>query len=307
MMRSRLVLNILVILFFGCIEREYPQPFPIVFTKNIENITVDGVEFVGSAESLGSNQEIISYGFAWGEMEKPTINSSYTTISDNIKVGSFSKVVNNDLEEDVLYYVRAFIQTESLIVYGNIESFTSKGSKAPLITEFSPEKGVDGAEITIKGNYFSNKPERNHVKIGNLTAKVTSSTETEIKATSPVSELIGDFDLSVTVAGKTAKASKKYAILGPRIRSTSKSSGRVGDFLIVNGEYFSEDNFLSLYFGSPIQYEPTNYSTTFINSATEMMCYVPDYPNRTVNMELYSYSPNFGTLQKNMLHQNPLR
>lgn len=298
-MQFRLFLLLILSILFGCYEREYPQPFPIAITYEVVNISSEGAEFRGSIESLGTDQKVIKYGFVWGEETKPTINSSFITFSDNFKLGTFSKVINYDLAKDQVYYVRGFIQTENLIVYGNVESFISQGSNAPEITEISPEKGTDGSEITIKGNYFSNNPARNFVTIGDQTANIISSTETEIKFVSPISPLIGDFDLTVEVAGKKTTALQKFSIRGPRINSLSKSNGRVGDLLIATGEYFADENSLSLFFGSIIPYQQyENYSQTYILSTTELECYVPDYVGRDVNLELYSYSPLFGPLQK---------
>lgn len=273
----------------GCKDWEYPQTFPIVLTEEVINIGSEGAEFIGSVESLGSSQNIINYGFAWSESEMPTINLSHVAFSDGISKGAFFKTINSDLIEGSVYYVRAFIQTDKLLIYGNQVTFTSQGSLPPTIIDFAPKEGFDGTEITLEGENFSSRIEGNIVKIGTLTCQVILATDSLLKIKSPVTNLVGDYKISITVAGKTSLSNSEYSILGPRINSISKLSGRVGDLLTIEGEYFDIGNYMSIYFGDPGQWI-TNESYPYVLSANEIECYVPDYPNTTGNVQLYSYA-----------------
>src|SRR5690349_12013477 len=107
-MRISVQLILLLGFISACRDWEYPQTFPIVLTEEVNNVSSEGAEFIGSVESLGSSQNIINYGFAWSESEMPTINSSHVTLSDAIAKGAFSKSINSDLVEGHVYYVRAF-------------------------------------------------------------------------------------------------------------------------------------------------------------------------------------------------------
>jgi hypothetical protein len=187
-----------------------------------------------------------------------------------------------------VYYVRAFIQTDKLVVYGNSVTFTSQGSLPPAIIDFAPKEGFDGTEISIEGQNFSAKVEGNIVKIGTFVCQVISATDSLLKIKSPVTNLVGNYKISITVAGKTTLSNSEYSILGPRINSISKLSGRVGDPLTIEGEYFDIGNGMSLYFGDPGQWI-TNESYPYVLSANEIECYVPDYPNTTEKVQLYSF------------------
>lgn len=287
-------ISVLLILLLGfisaCRDWEYPQTFPIVLTEEVNNVSSEGAEFIGSVESLGSSQNIINYGFAWSESEMPTINSSHVTLSDAIAKGAFSKSINSDLVEGHVYYVRAFIQTDKLLIYGNQVTFISQGSLPPTIIDFAPKEGFDGTEITLEGENFSSRIEGNIVKIGTLTCPVILATDSFLRIKSPITNLVGDYKISITVAGKTTLAHSEYSILGPRINSISKLSGRVGDLLEIEGEYFDISNYMSLYFGHPEQWI-TNESYAHLLSPSQIECYVPDYPNTTGKVQLYSY-PN---------------
>lgn len=214
-MRTFLILIGLLTLLSGCKEPEFPQNFPIVFTKNIERINPDGAEFVGSIESLGSDQDVLQYGFVWSDQGMPTLSSMHSFITDTIKKGKFSLTITRDLEDGKVYYVRAFIQTNNLIIYGNQVAFTSQGSIPPVINDFMPKKGYDGTEITIEGNNFSSRLEGNKVQIGPLYVRVLVANDSILKVVTPSSRLRGDYNITVTVAGKSVISQVPFTMLGP--------------------------------------------------------------------------------------------
>ena len=276
-MRIKLVFILILGLVFGCSDLDYPQEFPIVLTEEIIDITPEGAEFVGSVRSLGSGQHIVRYGFVWGETENPSLTSSYSSVTDNIKEGKFSKLIKNDLSKEKVYYVRAFIQTSSFTVYGNQLTFASKGSLAPIITGFTPKEGFDGTEITIRGKNFSQGEQGNEVLVGALICKVISATDSVLKVELPASKHVGDYKIVVKVADHTTVSEEYFAILGPRIRSISKLSGRVGDLLTIGGEYFDIASHMIMHFGPPEEWTKI-YSIPVVKSAGQFTAYIPDYP-----------------------------
>lgn len=281
MMRASIIL-FLGILVAGCTQQEYPQSFPIVFTEVGSRVDSTGAELIGTVESLGAKNTILNYGFVWDKKSAPTLASSYVTMRDEIRKGRFSKMVNNDLFENTIYYVRAFIKTESQVVYGNEVQFKSKGSLTPVIASFSPKAGVDGSEITIRGRNFSARPESNLVKVGNLTCLVTSSSDSVLKIKSPNTNLIGDYEISIEVAGQSSVSDGLYSILGPRIRSLSTAIGRVGDLVIIEGEYFKTATSTSLDFGNPDRFLQSE-SDHYIISDSRIEAYVSDNPQGLAN------------------------
>jgi N-acetylneuraminic acid mutarotase len=274
-------------LIWGCKDWDYPQEFPIVFTEEVVDINSEGAKMSGSIESLGSGQNFIAYGFVWSEQEMPTLNSSRLLIAGDVHEGEFSKIVNFDLINGTVYYVRAFIQSTEFVVYGNQVAFTSQGSLPPAIVDFAPKEGFDGTEIAISGQNFSARSEGNIVKIGELLCEVVLATDSLLKIKLPSTDLVGDYKVSIEVAGKTTVSDGIFTILGPRIRSISKSSGRVGDLLTIEGEYFDQEGYAQIYFGTPEQWV-SNHSTPYVVSSTQMECYLPDYPYAVGKIELHA-------------------
>jgi hypothetical protein len=74
----------------------------------------------------GSVESITEYGFVWG-------NSFVLNVGDSEKVfvsgrpssGSYSCDIPDGLEKKQKYFVRAYIQSGELIVYGNLVTFTT--------------------------------------------------------------------------------------------------------------------------------------------------------------------------------------
>lgn len=189
-----------------CSEREYPQDFPVIFTKDVTNITSEGARFNARLESLGRSQNVIKYGFVWGETKSPTIQSSNSFVSVKIKQGDFYKDVSNDLKIDQVYFVRAFIQTDLLIVYGNTLQFKSKGSATPIITDFTPKEGYDSTVVIIKGKNFSGSTDGNEVRFSVWLAKVLEASDTLLKVKSPKTPQAAYHYISIRVAGKQSLA-----------------------------------------------------------------------------------------------------
>ncbi|WP_036381195.1 IPT/TIG domain-containing protein [Muricauda sp. MAR_2010_75] len=73
--------------------------------------------------------------------------------------------------------------------------------QGPKINSFSPTEGIVGTTIWIQGSNFGATKAANTVKIGNITATVTSTSATEIFITVPEGAVSGN--ISVTVGGKT--------------------------------------------------------------------------------------------------------
>jgi len=283
-MQRRIVWFILVIYLLGCSEVEYPHKFPIALTDEVTNINAQGAQFEGRIENLGSHK-IVAYGFVWEQGVDPTINSSKLSLATNIQEGKFSQTIQNDLVADKVYYVRAFIQTDKLIVYGDSKPFASLGSLPPVISSFSPGEGMDGSEITITGDNFSTKSGGNLVTIGPLTCEIISISKTTIVVKLPVSEMVGPFPITVEVAGRAVTSTGTFLIKGPIIKSISAQHGRVGDVLTMEGEFFDEADYMEMIFGAPSW---GNYAPVHKISGNKIECRIPDYAGGTGKLKLQS-------------------
>ncbi|MFQ5865941.1 MAG: clostripain-related cysteine peptidase [bacterium] len=89
---------------------------------------------------------------------------------------------------------------------------------APVIKNFTPERGIEGTEVTIEGKRFGDTADENTVKFGDATATdISVPDKNKIVAKVPTGAETGL--ISVTVSGRTGKSRNSFIVVGP---STSK-------------------------------------------------------------------------------------
>src|SRR5687768_8541192 len=139
-----------------CDNYEFPaSPYPRIETLPVADISETGVTFQAKIIRLG-DKPITDHGFVWGFDENLSISSE-----DKIQLGSISgsgeveAEVKYGLYPDTTYYVKAFIATDSYLVYGKVVSFKSKGGATPQIRSFATEEGNWGDTVILSGQYFS--------------------------------------------------------------------------------------------------------------------------------------------------------
>lgn len=110
------------------------------------------------------------------------------------------------------------------------------------IYSYSPASGIEGDEITIGGNLFSNKADRNVVTINGVAAKVVSASDTRIVVTLPDNPA-GDYPFVITVDGNSVTGplftyNKKPEL---SVLSVSPNSASAGDVITITGQCFSDN------------------------------------------------------------------
>lgn len=92
---------------------------PVVTTKFISNITTTSADCGGNVISDGG-ETIIACGICWNDSSNPTIDNNHTT--DGNGLGSFTSSLTG-LNISTVYYVRAYVTTNTGTTYGGEMSF----------------------------------------------------------------------------------------------------------------------------------------------------------------------------------------
>lgn len=218
--------------------KEYPR----LKTLEVTNITPEGATFNGEM-FFGDLTEVEKVGFVWGDSKSINNESADTTvISGPITKASFQKKVSHSLASGVIYCVMAFAITDKYTSYGPPITFKSMGSKAPVITDFYPSQGNSGDTITIIGDNFSNRPEKNTVLVGNMQVLVIRAEKTRISFVLPTTSLTGDVSIKVTVASMITEATGIFKFNVPGITSLEPQSRVIGKGdITLTGKGFSPD------------------------------------------------------------------
>jgi len=136
---------------------------PEVSTLEVSNITQTAASSGGSVNYDGG-APVTARGVCWSTSSNPTITDNHTTNGNGI--GSFLSNLTG-LNQNILYYVRAYATNNIGTAYGNQVMFTSLPNTVPTvststitnITQTSATSGGDvtsdgGAPVTVRGVCF---------------------------------------------------------------------------------------------------------------------------------------------------------
>ena len=127
-MKKKIIFYSLIIGLLGLIGCEKdPVVYPVtVETSNNVEFVQNGVKVQGKIKSEGNKRITVDkYGFCYATTPEPTIYDNIIVIGNSFESSTFSGVITN-LSSSTKYYVRAFAENTTGIVYGNDVIFTTK-------------------------------------------------------------------------------------------------------------------------------------------------------------------------------------
>lgn len=242
-MRTLRILLCCAIFLTFCTDHEdlTQRPYPIVLTLDVINITNSGAKFRGEVSGV-SRDKVLEHGFVWGSLEGISLDTHDKTVSGKIEEDdSFANEITTTLAEGETYYVRAYVKTTKHTIYGNVVSFISLGSKAPVISSFTPKKGFTLDTIQIKGSGFSFLKEKNVVKFNEATALVIKQSDTLLHVQVPENLSAIKSKITVSIIGNVATSSDDFELTGSEITSVTPTVIAPCDTLIITGKNFTQN------------------------------------------------------------------
>lgn len=115
--------------------------YPTVEIKKVYDITYISAKIESEIIKEGTT-EIIEKGICWSEEENPTINDSFTPVTEDDFIGEI-----NNLTANTKYYVRAYATNSIGTAYSNISSFTTNNEPS-----FEPDASDDAGNLLIMNN-----------------------------------------------------------------------------------------------------------------------------------------------------------
>lgn len=228
-----------LIILLGCIQEENYE-YPIVQTGNVVEITSAGLVFHGKIMNEG-NAKILDHGFVWHTTSEPLVDGdNYVKSLGKLASAIFSAEVNSAFIAGQTYYLRAYVNDGSQIIYGRTVTFKSLGSSVPTITGFSPETATWGDTLTIEGENFSWKKDENIVEFGKFTSEVIVVKDTQLIVLVPEELDTTDVMIRLYLLNHLITSQEKFNLIPPKISSVSPEKGTYGDIVTIVGKYFSE-------------------------------------------------------------------
>jgi len=232
----------LLIFLVGCqkekkTERDYPQ----IKTSPVDQITSEGARFNANITS-GNSEGISEFGFVWGEYDNLNIlNSEKATMEGAPETDQYSLNISSVLVAMKEYFVRAYVKSGDLVIYGDPVKFISLGSMAPEITDFEPKSATWGDTITIYGNNFSAQNYFNKVLFDEIGCTPSQSSSNMMKVQVPITLNKFSSYISLEILGNRTTASEVFNLLSPiKVYSLSPSVVSWLDTLVISGEFPTE-------------------------------------------------------------------
>lgn len=250
MKKSTWWLLLMMIIVFSC-TKEDEYDYPLIYTGEVTDITNDGAVFSAKIVDLGK-LEVIEYGFVWDSITNPTIeNSEKYIINTPPKIGVFNQHISTTLQAGEKYYVRTYIRNSKYITYGKAVVFTSLGSLAPQILNFTPKTGSLKDTLTIVGHNFSYITSNNQVQIGEFQATVIKANQDSLMIKVPEKLNLLSSPISVSIQGNKAVATDSFNLIPPVISDFIEKTGTFGSLVtIVGNNFLFSPTTLKVYFDS---------------------------------------------------------
>ena len=246
-----LAVFIIILLAAACQEEKYTEKgIPEVEITGVIVIEGGGALFEGKILSTGS-EAVIEHGFLWDTDENPTMGKSeIAAMGPGAGKGEYSFRAMADIKNDIVYYSRAFMKTESLVVYSNVISFVGGGSLRPELVSIVPEEAVCGDTVTITGNYFSCTLNNNKIYFDKVQAKVIYSKSDELLVIVPDAVEL-PIKVSAIVSGLKSVSELDFTMMQPILSDFTPSSGTFNDVITLSGANFCLDTcYVKVYFNN---------------------------------------------------------
>jgi hypothetical protein len=127
----RITFQLIILLYcfpflLSCTEEERLNiDYPRIKTLDISVNTMEEVIYKAEITYRGET-EIQSYGFVWGQGNNPDlISGSQVRLNGKPENNTFAITLNDLLIKNTTYTVRAFVETDQYVIYGQTIEFTS--------------------------------------------------------------------------------------------------------------------------------------------------------------------------------------
>lgn len=127
-----------------------PEALPSISLLSVDEITDAAATFAGAVISVGSSR-IVKHGFCWSKLENPDI-----TTAENCNFGDCGEAKNltytaNLLEENSVYYVRAYAENSVGVSYSNQLRFRTNEAPCKPVVETGSVASIRASQADVYG------------------------------------------------------------------------------------------------------------------------------------------------------------
>lgn len=161
-----------------------------------------------------------------------------------------------------------------IVYYDGPETKVPYSLATPIVEEVSPSSPKVGDIITLKGNHFDRRKEKNEVFIGGKKAEIIESTREALKVKIPEDVASGELEIQVNAQLQEVKQQIKVKLAEPKINSYPLVA-KVGQELEIKGENFHPEFYWNKVFVNGYEAQLTDGNSNFLRFL------MPDVPYPT--------------------------
>lgn len=205
----------LFLLLCGCSEDRSRVGFPQVVMSE-KTIVEDDHVIVNFLVDYLNGQKTEDFGIIYRNGRGNEFQISLGNIAEN---KTYNVTISRNLIAGLEYEVKAYVKSNSQLVYSNPVTFVSNGGYAPKISNVFPLTADLGDTIQIRGQYFADQKENNRVKIGQVEAAVIYASDSLLKVTFPEVKTASGLEVLLTSMGKSFRYNENMNVVEPQIDS----------------------------------------------------------------------------------------
>lgn len=164
--------------------------------------------------------------------------------------------------------------TIRIVYYDGPEAKIPYSLATPIVEEVIPSSPKVGDIITLKGNHFDRRKEKNEVFLGGKRAEIIESTRETLKVKIPDEVGSGELEIQVNAQLQAVKQTVKVKLAEPKINSYPLIA-KVGQELEIKGENFNPEYYLNKVLVNGYEAQLTDGNSTFLKFK------MPDVPYPT--------------------------
>jgi hypothetical protein len=208
---------LLLLVWLCACNKEENIDYPIVLTGEVTDVDSTGATFRAKVTNLGKSQ-VTEWGFVCSEAASSVKGSTPIMVKgETLSEGFVHTRVSSLFVEGESYQVRSYIKTIHGTSFGNSVTFTSLGSKAPVITSCYPSEALLGDTISITGTNLMYYNKTTSVYFNEVKANVVYTSIDTIKAVVPLQLRNAQNEIKIAILENSYIALPDFKVLTPVI------------------------------------------------------------------------------------------
>lgn len=305
-MRKQIILLVIFALVGACETAELaPRTNPRFSMAYIQDVDATGAQFASNIYDFGS-EEILEYGFLYSNQGVPRFNNSEVIRQAGKPERHFVLKGEHSMVNGRTYYVVAFLQTSSGVVFSSPQSFVSQGAAGFVFEKMEYKEPVFfGDTVTVYGSKFSSNSANYSVIFQHAEAKIIDVQNDSFKfiipefydfrTYGPEQDI---FSISIQILDKKVEMYRHMPFKDAEFDEMEIQHIDYGGTIEVRGEYLKDANIKII--TTPYSQERIYYGNVTMESVeNDRLVFKPDptsagQPNH-VMVEIRGKTYNLGT------------